>query len=290
MQTFHESFDFKPEYAEMSVNHRADDVWSGDTQMYERYYQIGDMPSMPSVTTVLDMIGKPGLRDWKMNKAWEHAYGVAMAEPWPQCPESDVKRPKTSWRARLDALKRESKAAGPTLLERARKIGDEVHGAIAAELQGVPYTMQHADHFNDEDREQFNRAMESYSVWMAEHINSGEKLQPLWTEQTIWSPEHKYAGSPDIVCTDGSKLIVLDWKTGAGIYPEYGVQVAAYANAVQELTGFQVAECRIVHISKKEIGHKEYFVKDWTQAFRSFKASLHLFNAWHDGILTSNDS
>ena len=289
MQTLSE-FGFMPEYAELAVNHRADDVWSERTQMYERYYQIGDMPSMPSVTTVLDMIGKPGLRDWKMNKAWEHAYGVAIKEPWPQCPETELKRPKTSWRARLDALKRESKAAGPTLLDRARKIGEDVHGAIAAELLNQPYVMQHLDDFNDKDRDQFDIAMRSFFVWYKEHVTSGEKLQALWTEQTIWSPEHLYAGSPDVVLTDGSKLIVADWKTGAGIYPEYGVQVSAYANGIQELTGFPIDECRVVHLSKNEVGYKEYFAKDWTQAFKSFKASLHLFNAWHDGILTSNDS
>ena len=289
MQTLSE-FGFKPEYAELAVTHRADDVWSGDTQMFERWYQIGDMPSMPSVTTVLDMIGKPGLRDWKMNKAWEHAYNVAMAEPWPQCPEEELKRPKTSWSARLDALKRQSKAAGPTLLDRARKIGEDVHGAIAAELLNQPYTMQHIDDFNDEDRDQFDIAMQSFFIWHGEHVAGGEKLRPLWTEQTIWSPEHLYAGSPDVVLTDGSKLIVADWKTGAGVYPEYGVQVSAYANGIQELTGFPIDECRVVHLSKKELGYKEYLTKDWSQAFKSFKASLHLFNAWHDGILTSNNS
>ena len=274
-----------PEYAGLEVTHRKDDVWSGETQMFERWYQIGTMPSMPSVTTVLDMIGKPGLRDWKMNKAWEHAYNVAIADPWPQCPESEVKRPKTSWRARLDALKRESKAAGPTIMDVARKIGDDVHGTIAACLQGESYEMQHGEDIGEKGMEQYLQALHSYNAWREE-----SNVTPLWTERTIWSSEHQYAGSPDLVGAEEDRVVLLDWKTGAGIYPEHGAQVAAYANAVEELTGVKVDECRIVHLYKNELGFKEHTVEDWRETFKVFKASLRLFNAWHDGIFTTHDS
>jgi len=274
-----------PEFAGLEVTNRKDDVWSEKTQMFERYYQIGDMPAMPSVTTVLDMIGKPGLRDWKMNKAWEHAYNVAIAEPWPQCPESEVKRPKTSWRARLDALKRESKAAGPVIMDIARKIGEDAHATIAAELQGELYTFRYADEFDEKAMAQLQQAVHSYRVWREE-----ADILPLWTEQTVWSVEHHYAGSPDLVGAEGDKVVLFDWKTGAGIYPEHGAQVAAYANAIEELTGTKVDECRVVHLFKNELGFKEHIVEDWKEAFKTFKASLHLFNTWHDGIFTTHDS
>ena len=55
-------------YRDLPIS-RADDNYSSLTDTFERYYKIGDYEAMPSVTTVLEMINKPALRDWKMNKA-----------------------------------------------------------------------------------------------------------------------------------------------------------------------------------------------------------------------------
>jgi hypothetical protein len=91
------------------------------------------------------------------------------------------------------------------------------------------------------------------------------------------------------VGAEGNKVVLFDWKTGAGIYPEHAAQVAAYATAIEELTGTRVDECRVVHLFKNELGYKEHIVEDWKEAFKTFKASLHLFNTWHDGIFATHD-
>ena len=54
--------EIQEQYRDLSIS-RADDVYSGATDIYERYYKIADFDSMPSVTTVLEMIAKPALRD-----------------------------------------------------------------------------------------------------------------------------------------------------------------------------------------------------------------------------------
>ncbi len=36
------------------------------------------------------------------------------------------------------------------------------------------------------------------------------------------------------------RMVALDWKTSNGIYPEYALQVAAYAKALEEMTGEEV--------------------------------------------------
>ena len=63
--------ELQEQYRDLSIS-RADDVYSGATDIYERYYKVADYDSMPSVTTVLEMIAKPALRDWKMNKALDY--------------------------------------------------------------------------------------------------------------------------------------------------------------------------------------------------------------------------
>ena len=54
------------QYRDLPIS-RIDAVYSGATDSYERYYKVGDYDAMPSVTTVLEMINKPALSDWKMN-------------------------------------------------------------------------------------------------------------------------------------------------------------------------------------------------------------------------------
>lgn len=47
-----------------------------------------------------------------------------------------------------------------------------------------------------------------------------------------------FGGTPDLVCRDQhGNLIILDWKTGTYIYPEYALQLAAYGVAWRLNTG-----------------------------------------------------
>jgi len=69
------------QYKDLPVS-RADDVYSSATDSYERYYKIGDYEAMPSVTTILEMINKPALRDWKMNKALDYLGGKYAKRHW----------------------------------------------------------------------------------------------------------------------------------------------------------------------------------------------------------------
>ncbi|MBI2640786.1 MAG: hypothetical protein HYW91_02790 [Candidatus Sungbacteria bacterium] len=70
-------------------------------------------------------------------------------------------------------------------------------------------------------------------------FNDGAKIvfHPEFIEKQIWSPRHRYAGTVDALASIGGKFGVLDIKTSTGFYPEYNLQTAAYASALQE---FQV--------------------------------------------------
>ena len=90
---------------------RIDDVYSEATDSYERYYKVGDYEAMPSVTTVLEMINKPRLREWKMNRALDYLGGkyakrhwddLITTPPWIRYPSSPRaqslrKKVKTTW-------------------------------------------------------------------------------------------------------------------------------------------------------------------------------------------------
>jgi hypothetical protein len=59
------------------------------------------------------------------------------------------------------------------------------------------------------------------------------RYHPEWmlSETTVWSDKYGYAGTTDWVARIGGAVTLGDTKTGNGIYPEVGMQVAAAAHA-----------------------------------------------------------
>ena len=115
----------------------------------------------------------------------------------------------------MASLRRNAKAHPNRVRDTAGDIGTEVHEAIAADLRGETWELT---------SKPAAIAMQSYRLWQEDAT-----VEPLWTEQTVWSLEYGFAGSADLVGLDGSKLIVMDWKTGAGVYNEAGLQMSAWS-------------------------------------------------------------
>lgn len=67
-------------------------------------------------------------------------------------------------------------------------------------------------------------------------FNEGNKVDfhADFVEKQIWSLRHRYAGTVDALAEVSGKFGVLDIKTSTGFYPEYNLQTAAYASALQE--------------------------------------------------------
>lgn len=51
------------------------------------------------------------------------------------------------------------------------------------------------------------------------------------TEASVYNRSEKYAGTLDAIATIGGRKLLLDTKTGKGVYPEVGLQLAAYRHA-----------------------------------------------------------
>lgn len=59
-------------------------------------------------------------------------------------------------------------------------------------------------------------------------------IEPLLVEERIVSREHRYAGTIDMLARVNGVVGVLDIKTGKRIYRDYGLQTAAYMQALRE--------------------------------------------------------
>ena len=130
----------------------------------------------------------------------------------------------------LLALRKEAEAI-KTPSQVGMAVGTEVHSMLQDWLQskidGTEVFLS-GDHI-----EQARRIV----TWLDQH-----ECEIVDVEVNVFHPTMLYGGQVDCVARRGNRLMVLDWKSGKGIYKDYAAQVAAYAMAYQCMTGEVVNE------------------------------------------------
>ena len=184
-----------------------------------RFYRI-EGRDLPSVTTVLDIVAKPGLAPWyaQQERRWfEAAMLEVLAKPGARDPEF-VLAAVVEAVSGLKAADRER--------QRAVTIGSAAHAGIEWHLRtalgedaGVSPVLPEAAAW----------AVESWKDW-AKTVG----LEPLAIERTVYCLGCGYAGTLDLYARVKGVLTVIDWKTGRAIYPEALLQNVAYRHAAAQ--------------------------------------------------------
>jgi len=103
------------------------------------------------------------------------------------------------------------------------------------------------------------------------------------TEALIISKKHGYAGTLDFYGKVNNSLFLADWKTSKDVYPEYFLQMSAYAEGIFEMTGMYPEYAGVValhgdgsfiykYINKKQL-------KDFFEVFKACKTIYHWQNS-----------
>ena len=87
------------------------------------------------------------------------------------------------------------------------------------------------------------------SFWEWEKANHIESVH--FVETPLVSEIHRYGGTQDIFCKIGVKNVLIDLKTGKGIWPEHTYQVAALKELLFE-HGYEVDDVRVLNIPRAE--------------------------------------
>jgi len=182
------------------------------------------------VTSVLSAINKPALIPWKANITLDKARRSLQANAGKQVTIDD---------AFIEEIIEGARAEPDYVLGTARDFGTDAHYALEQYIsQGeVPGS---ASMF---------RVIGAFNQWVNDN---GIYMLPQ-AEVTV-AHSHGFAGTIDALGLkkDALELIVIDWKTSGGIYPEAMLQVSAYAAALQECTGVEVSEAWIVRFPRDE--------------------------------------
>lgn len=171
----------------------------------------------PSVTQILGVINKPFLVPWA-NKLGKEGKTV-----------NEVTQPSMVIGTLTHALIEEHSrwiAAGSRPHE-PEKYLRSIYDVTTPEEEGIAKTALHC----------FGLYMDFYSEF---------KPEPKASELSIISKGMNYAGTIDSLCEIKGKKYLIDYKTSDKVYPEYKLQLAAYASLVQEnslnLTNFNAEE------------------------------------------------
>jgi len=72
------------------------------------------------------------------------------------------------------------------------------------------------------------------------------KPKLIATEYHLFSDQHKYAGTTDIICEIDGKLWLLDIKTSNSIHTSHSLQLSSYAKAWDETHNKHIEKCGIL--------------------------------------------
>ena len=184
-----------------------------------------------SVTSILSIMEKGGLMPWAKNIALNHQQ---------QCVEAAFKGERLlDWKE----IKKEAIKAPDADRDKKGARGTRIHNVIERELNGGNITAE-----LKEDAK-LTAIIMQVRKWIKE-----SNLKPLLVEAYLISKKHLYAGAVDLVARQetpehGKQLILVDFKTGKGVYDTHTWQLAAYANAYHEMYGECPDICFLQHIS-----------------------------------------
>jgi hypothetical protein len=91
-----------------------------------------------------------------------------------------------------------------------------------------------------------------------------------WTERQLVSEKHRFGGTPDAFGTLNNLPVLIDWKSSNGIYADYLLQLAAYAELIRENDGIEVQGHYLCRFSKEDGDFSVHFFPDLNDALRMF--------------------
>jgi len=158
----------------------------------------------------------------------------------------------------------------PTPGEVARVAGTQIHTNVDDWLKAK---MSDTEPFltHDEYVEPARKIVE----WLDKH-----ECEILETEVQIYHPTMLYGGQIDCVARRGGSLLILDWKSGKGVYNNAAAQIGGYAMAYEMLTGERVDEGWILQSTPDNV-FAAYKIPDLylaTALFCNFQTSKELWD------------
>lgn len=229
-------------------------VVQGNAHLYDVFWDGGNA-RYPGVTGFLSVINKPALVPWAKREALSSVEN-ALVKRLEGCEAAIVELNK-GW---IREILQEARKRPDALKDEAAGLGTQAHAFIDKIIHGV----EPAD-----VPVEIAAPVQAFKDWW-----KGSGIQLVMGDTPVASREHGYGGSLDALGWRDGKYVILDWKTSSGIYTEYALQVAAYAQAFRETYGIDCDEAVIVRFGKKlPVDFEKKELADLRLSFEAFLAA-----------------
>jgi hypothetical protein len=195
---------------------------------------------LPSVTTIINVLSKPGLDRWKQ----EQVLLASLTLP------RNENEPEADW---LKRVTEDSRSTGKNAMDR----GTAMHNVLEA-------------YFNQVYMPEYPSYTQRTEQALREHFGD-----QFWVTEKSFAHELGYAGKCDLHSDEG---IVVDFKTkeslkNAEVYAEHMMQIVAYAYGL----GMPLARGAICFVSEDETKIVEISQEDLQTAWKKFQCLLVYF-------------
>ena len=134
------------------------------------------------------------------------------------------------------------------IMRRAGKQGTQVHEAWEQLVLGKEVTWM----------DDYGNAKYSQIVWemilkFADFWRT-HKPELISAEDFVWSDEHKYAGTADLVVKMHGEIWLLDIKTSNSVHKSFDLQLSAYAKGLEEAKGIKIQRTGIIWLKAHSRG------------------------------------
>jgi predicted RecB family nuclease len=223
-------------------------------KMTGRYYTI-DGVNYPSVTTILNVLNKPQLVNWAVRLTRDSLKQELFA----------LQRSNSLQDLNADSILARSASEHSRVKNAAADHGIDIHRRIAACV---------GDKSSRMSKNVRDPVIIAFRAWQDE-----AQFLPIASEKLVISREHEYAGTADLIGTLNGKLALLDIKTGRRVYPEYKLQLAAYAIAWGEMKGSFPQVCMNLHVRSDFtiVEANTFTAAELFPLFQTFLAAKRLF-------------
>lgn len=186
----------------------------------------------PSVTHILNVIGKPALVNWAANQERTLCVETA-ADFYADLAKLPKPMERTTYVAQFQSRLTKTKAHQRESAK-ATEIGGRAHKLIEWSIRKALGQRVGPE---PKVRDEALWAFMAFQDWVAAH-----EVKPIFIEQAVWHPRLGYAGTLDLYAVVDGRRAVVDFKTSKSIYGEAHIQNCAYQDALIEM-GHERPEC-----------------------------------------------
>ena len=244
---------------------------SFDKQLHA--YRVDGKP-VASATKVLSVISKPALIPWALKQGSEWVERNLYAD------EKDKKIGAFKYTSRLGlaqivkGIKSAYRGSSGSAMETGTTAHEWIEDALKTFMSGEGSFGD--DNLPDlpDDPDACN-SIDAFKAWVGDN-----DIDFLSSEEKIYSRQDNYAGTLDCAAYVNGSLCIIDWKTSKGIYPEYHLQNAAYAQAWEDIHGKAVEQTLVLRLDKATGRYQQGFQSrvEWVRNYEAFVSALNLFN------------